>query len=63
MMQIKADGRTVYVKVKVLQENYSFGVGFFFLLFVLFLFGGFSHTGKASQLFLRFNVVFFFFLS
>lgn len=58
MMQIKADGRTVYVKVKVLQENYSFGVVFF--LFVLFLFGGFSHTGKASQLFLRFNVDFFF---
>lgn len=25
MMQIKADGRTVCVKVKVLQENYSFG--------------------------------------
>lgn len=33
MMQIKADGRTVYVKVKVLQENYSFGVVFFVCLF------------------------------
>lgn len=36
MMQIKADGRTVYVKVKVLQENYSFGVVCLFFCLVAF---------------------------
>lgn len=60
-MQIKADGRTVYVKVKVLQENYSFGV-VFFVCFV-FVWWLFTYWQSKSVVFALYVDFFFFCLN
>lgn len=57
-MQIKADGRTVYVKVKVLQENYSFGVFFLFVCFV-FVWWLFTYWQSKSVVFALYVDFFF----